>query len=161
MLRFHLPGASTEEPTHDKVMQERPDGQGRIRTRGTPWIDPTHDKVMRRPDGQGEIRPRGTPPEPSRASTPKPESVCFTLSCLSPTPLTLTRGYPRPTFSKEIQLRALLNKSPGHNRVFQSKPLRWLSSLPDRFVQAPAVTHVIVMASQPWEVREAYNILKI
>ena len=36
------------DPTHDKVMQERPDGQGRIRTRGTPWIDPTHDKVMQR-----------------------------------------------------------------------------------------------------------------
>ena len=125
--------------------------------RSHPWQSSWGRDLM----GKGEIRPRGTPPEPSRASTPKPESVCFTLSCLSPTPLTLTRGYPRPTFSKEIQLRALLNKSPGHNRVFQSKPLRWLSSLPDRFVQAPAVTHVIVMASQPWEVREAYNILKI
>ena len=54
MLRFHLPGASTEEPTHDKVMQERPDGQGRIRTRGTPWIDPTHDKVMQR-DLMGKV----------------------------------------------------------------------------------------------------------
>ena len=42
------------DPTHDKVMQERPDGQGRIRTRGTPWIDPTHDKVMQR-DLMGKV----------------------------------------------------------------------------------------------------------
>ena len=41
-------GASTGDPTHDKVMWKRPDEQGEIRTRGTPWIDPTHDKVMRR-----------------------------------------------------------------------------------------------------------------
>ena len=34
------------DSTHDKVMWERPDRQGRIRSRGTPWIDPTHDKVM-------------------------------------------------------------------------------------------------------------------
>ena len=31
-------------------------------------------------------------PRLSRASTPKPESVCFTVSWLSPTPLTLTGG---------------------------------------------------------------------
>ena len=30
--------------------------------------------------------------------------------------LTLTGGYPQPTFSGENQLRALVNKSPGHNR---------------------------------------------
>ena len=29
-------------------MRERPDQQGGIRTRGTPWIDSTHDKVMQR-----------------------------------------------------------------------------------------------------------------
>ena len=34
------------DSTHDKVMWKRPDRQGRIRSRGTPWIDPTHDKVM-------------------------------------------------------------------------------------------------------------------
>ena len=34
------------DPIHDMVMQERPDGQGRIRTHGTPWINPTHGKVM-------------------------------------------------------------------------------------------------------------------
>ena len=55
-------------------------------------------------------------PRPSRASTPKPESVCLTILCLSPTHLTLTGGYPQPPFSGENQLRALANKSPGHER---------------------------------------------
>ena len=55
-------------------------------------------------------------PRLSQASTPKLESVCFTISCLSPTPLTLTGGYPQPSFSGENQLRALANKSPGHER---------------------------------------------
>ena len=64
--------------------------------------DPTHDKVMWK--------------RPALASTPKPESVCLTILCLSPTLLTLTGGYPQPTFSGENQLRALVNKSPGHNR---------------------------------------------
>ena len=80
-------------------------------------------KVMRkRPDGKRQSGLEGSP-GPAQASTPKPESVCFTISCLSPTPLTLTGGYPQPPFSKENQLTALVNKSPGHNRVFQSKPL--------------------------------------
>ena len=78
--------------------------------------DPTHDRVMReRPDGQGESGLEG-PPGPAWASTPKPESVCFTILRLSPTPLTLTWGYPRSPFSEGNQLRALVNKSPGYNR---------------------------------------------
>ena len=72
--------------------------------------------------GKGESGLKG-PPGPARASTPKPESVCLTISCLSPTPLTLMGGYPRPPFPKENQLRVLVIKSPGHNRVFQPKPL--------------------------------------
>ena len=56
------------------------------------------------------------PPRPARASTPKPESVCLTILCLSPTLLTLTGGCPRPHFSGKSQLRALANKSPGHDR---------------------------------------------
>ena len=59
---------------------------------------------------------RAHSPRPAWASTPKPESVRFTISRLSPTLLTLTGGYPRPPFSEENQLRALVNKSPGHNR---------------------------------------------
>ena len=52
-------------------------------------------------------------PGSARASTPKPESVCLTILCLSPTLLTLTGGYPRPPFSGKNQLRALVN---GHDR---------------------------------------------
>ena len=78
--------------------------------------DPTHDKVMwRRPDEQGRSGIEG-PPGSAQASTPKPESVCLTILCLSPTLLTLTGGYPRPPFSGKSQLRALVNKSPGHER---------------------------------------------
>ena len=80
-------------------------------------------------------------PRPARASTPKPESVCLTILCLSPTLLTLTGGYPRPPFSGENQLRALANKFLGHDR---SISLWWLSSLSDRFIQTLAATHVII-----------------
>ena len=63
------------------------------------------------------IRTRGTPWTCS-SIYPKPKSVCllFTILCLSPTLLTLTGGYPRPPFSGENQLRALVDKSPGHER---------------------------------------------
>ena len=87
-----MPGASTGDPTHDKVMWRRPDRQGRSGLKGLPG--------------------------PARASTLKPKSVCllFTILCFSPTLLTLTGGYPQPPFSEENQLRALINKSPGHER---------------------------------------------
>ena len=68
-----LPGASTEDPTHDKVMWKRPDEQGGSGLEG--------------------------PPGPAQASTPKPESICLTILCLSPTLLTLTGDYPQPPFS--------------------------------------------------------------
>ena len=56
------------------------------------------------------------PPGSARASTPKSESVCLTILCLSPTLLTLTGGYPWPPFSWKSQLRVLVNKSPGNER---------------------------------------------
>ena len=63
-------------------------------------------------------------PRLSRTSTPKPESICFTISWLSPTPLTLTGGYFWPPFSGENQLRAIANKSPGHERnISNQNPL--------------------------------------
>ena len=85
-----MPGATTGEPTHDKVMWKSHEEQG-----GS-WLE--------------------GPPESARTSTPKPESVCLTILCLSPTLLTLTGGYPRPPFSGKSQRRALVNKSPGHER---------------------------------------------
>ena len=83
-------GATTGDPTHEKVMWKSHDEQG-----GS-WLK--------------------EPPESARASTPKPKSVCLTILCLSPTLLTLTGGYPRPPFSGKNQLRALVNKSPEHER---------------------------------------------
>ena len=83
-------GATTGDPTYDKVLWKSHDEQG-----GS-WL-------KRFPRSAG-------------ASTPKPESVCLTILCLSPTLLTLTGGYPRPPFSGKSQLRALINKSPGHER---------------------------------------------
>ena len=57
-------------------------------------------------------------PGPARACTPKPKSVCllFTMLCLSTTLLILAGGYPQPPFSGENQLRALVDKSLGHER---------------------------------------------
>ena len=90
-----MPGASTGDPTHDKVMWKRPARQGGSGLKGLPG--------------------------PARALTPKPKSVCllFTILCLSPTLLTLTGGYLRPPSSEENQLRLLINKSPGLERSFQ------------------------------------------
>ena len=68
-------------------------GKGIHQVMGASTGDPTHDKFMRkRPDEQGGSGLKGTP-GPALASTPKPESVCLTILCLSPTLLTLTGGY--------------------------------------------------------------------
>ena len=81
-----------EIPPMTKVMWRRPDRQRQIRTRGIPWT----------------------------CSSIFPETkICLSIVyyiCLSPTLLTFTGGYPRPPFSEENQLRALVNKSPGLER---------------------------------------------
>ena len=51
---------------------------------------------------------------------------------------------PGHVFSEENQLRALAISLLGIIGVFQSKPLRWLSNLPDRFTRTPTATHTIV-----------------
>ena len=62
------------------------------------WEFPPMTKVMRRSlTCKGESGLKG-PPGTAQASTPKPESVCFTILRLSPTPLTLTGVYPWPPF---------------------------------------------------------------
>ena len=71
-----LPGASMGHPTHDKVMWKR--------------------SGVRLEDAEARLQDSRDPPGPGWASTPKPESVCLTILCLSPTLLTLTGGYPRP-----------------------------------------------------------------
>ena len=95
-------------------------------------------------------------PRPARGSTPNPESVCLTISWLSPTPLTLTGGYPRPPFSGENQLRALANKSPGHERNISGQTssvsiLACLAGL-SRLLQ---LRIWLFTASQLWEAWEA------
>ena len=95
-------------------------------------------------------------PRPARASTPQPESVCLTILCLSPTLLTLTGGYPWPPFSGENQLRAIANKSPGHERNISNQTpsvsiLACLAGL-SRLLQL----HIwLFTASQLWEAQEA------
>ena len=120
-----------------KVMRKRPDRQRRVRTRETPQPHPW----------------QGHAEEAWRARRIRPQGVPWICSSIYPWNQNLSvilhssdinRGYPQPPFSEENQLRALVNKFPGHNRVFQSKSLWWLFSLPDRFVQTPAVTHVTV-----------------
>jgi len=88
-----MPGASTGDPTHGKVMRKRPDRQGGSGLKGLL--------------GQ------------TRASTPKPKSVCllFTILCFSPTLLTLAGGYSWPPFCEENPLRALIYKSPHWRSV--------------------------------------------
>ena len=58
---------------------------------------------MERPDGQGRSGHKEFPGR-AQASTPEQETVCFIISRLSPTPLTLTGCYPRPPLSEEINL---------------------------------------------------------
>ena len=55
------------------------------------------------------------PSRPAWASTPKPESICLTILWLTNSS-DINWVYPRPPFSERNQLRALVNKSPGHNR---------------------------------------------
>ena len=57
----------------------------------------------------------------------------------------INRGLSPTTFSlKEINLELQLNSLLGMIGVFQSKPLRWLSALLDRFTRTPTATHMIV-----------------
>ena len=95
-------------------------------------------------------------PRLSWTSPPKPESVCFTISWLSPTPPTLTGGYPWPPFSGENQLRAIANKSPGHERNIsnQNPSVSILACLADisRLLQ---LRMWLFTASQLWEAQKA------
>ena len=94
-----LPGASVRNPTRDKVMWQRPDGQGESSLRGPPGF--------------------------SQASTPK-HRVCLLYYIM---PFTyssdVNRGLsPHHLFLEKVNLELLDNKSPGHNKsVSIQKPL--------------------------------------
>ena len=85
-----------------------------------------------------------SPPGYSWASTPKTR-VCL-LYCFVLSPLTLRGAVPHHHLSlwKRINLQLQLIKYLGIIGVFKSKPLRWLSNLPDRFTQTPTAMHMIV-----------------
>ena len=78
--------------------------------------------MQKRPDEQGGSGLEG-PPGPARASTHKPESVCLTILCLSPTPLTLTGAIPNHLSLEQVNLGLKLISLLGMIGVFQFKPL--------------------------------------
>ena len=71
-----------------------------------------------RGDLTGEADPDSRAPWTCLSICPGTKVCCplFTILCLSPAPLTLTGGSPRPPFSEGNQVRALVNMSPGHER---------------------------------------------
>ena len=120
-----LPGASTRDPTHDKVMRRRPDRQG----------------------GSGLQGFRKAAP----ALTLKMISVFLTLAILDYSLISVTRveGLPR-SLSEQNQLRTLINMSPGWwylirlsrmKGVFQFRPLCWHSSLLGKCVLMHVTAH--------------------
>ena len=84
-ITTHVPGASTGDPTHDKVMQDSRESLGH----------PTHDKVMQKSSDEQGLRTWRTPWTCS-SIYPEPESVCLPILCLSPALLTLAGGCPWP-----------------------------------------------------------------
>ena len=101
------PGASTQDPTHDKVMRRRPDKQGR----------------------SGLQRFRKAAP----AFTLKMISIFLMLAILDCSLISVTQAEDLPqSLSEQNQLKTLINMSPGRwhpirlsgmKRVFWSKPL--------------------------------------
>ena len=108
-----MPGASTWDPTHDKVMRRRPDRQG----------------------GSGLQGFRKAAP----ALTLKMISVLLMLAVLDYSLISVTQAEGLPwSLSKQNQLRTLINMSPRWwypirlsrmKGVFQFRPLCWHSSL--------------------------------
>ena len=85
-----------------------------------------------------------SPPGYSRASTPQTR-VCL-LYCFVLSSLTLQGLSPTPSHSpwKGVKLQLQLIKFLGIIGVFKSKPLRWLSNSPDKFIWTPTAMHTIV-----------------
>ena len=87
-----VPGASTGDPIHDKVIWRTPVKHGGSGLEGLPWT----------------------------CSSIYPETKICLSTVYYIMPFTnssdINRGYLRPPFSEENQLRALVNKSPGHER---------------------------------------------
>ena len=120
-----LPGVSTWDPTHDKVVRRRPDKQGRSGLQGF-W-------------------------KAAPVLTLKMISVCLMLAVLDYSLISVTQvdGLPQ-SLSKQNQLRTLINMSPGRwypirlsrmKGVFQFRPLYWHSSLLGKCVLMHMTAH--------------------
>ena len=119
-----MPGASTRDPTHDKVMRRRPDKQGRSGLQG--------------------FR------KAALALTLKMISVFLTLAILDYFLISVTQvdGLPQ-SLSKQNQLRTLANMSPGQRypirlsrmKVFQFRPICWHSRLLGKCVLMHLTVH--------------------
>ena len=119
--------------------------------------------MRKRPDRQGWSGLEGLP-GPARASTLKPKSVCllFTILCFSPTLLTLAGGYPQPPFSEENQFRALINKSPGHERSISIQiPLISILAYLTGLSILLQLTHMIIHNFPTMKGTGSLNILKV
>lgn len=77
--------------------------------------------MRKRPDGQGGSGLEGPPGLPKHLP-PKPEPVCPTILCLSPTLLTLTAI---PTTLLPRNQLALVNKSPEHEKSVSTQASLW------------------------------------
>ena len=89
-------------------------------------------------------RASGVPLDILEHLPPKPESAYIIALCSH---LWLYGGCPPPpsrSLWKRVNLQLQLIKFLGIIRVFKSKPLRWLSNLPDKFPQTPTAMHMIV-----------------
>ena len=120
-----MPGASTRDPTHDKVVRRRPDKQGRSGLQGFRKAAPALSLNM--------------------------ISVFLMLAMLDCSLISVTQleGLPR-SLSKQNQLRTLINMSPGRwypirlsrmKGVFQFRPLCWHSSLLGKCVLMHLTAH--------------------
>ena len=125
MFKVLVPGASTWDPTRDKV-------------------------VRRRPDKQGRSGPQGFR-KAALACTLKMISVFLMLALLDCSLISVTWVDDLPwSLSKQIQLRTLISMSPGRwypirlsrmKGVFQFRPLCWHSSMLGKCVLMHMTAH--------------------
>jgi len=119
-------------------------------------------KVMQRePDRQRQIRPQGTPWICSNIY-PKTR-ICLSYYFVPFTNSSdITGGYPQPPFSGKSQLRALINKSPGHemNISILTPIVGILASLTGLSILLQ-LTHMIVHNSPTLKGTGSQNILKV
>ena len=96
IMYINLLGASTGDPTHDKVMWKRSDRQG-FRTRGTPWAIPPMTRSCGR-DLISKASGLNGPPGPAQASISKTR-ICLSYYFMSFTNSSdINRGLSPTTF---------------------------------------------------------------